>query len=168
MNVSFIAYGLIATLSFSIAATRRISRAVKVILLIALLGIAAIATYIANTPLTLDDEKAWYATTPGREALLFLTMLSGMAARYLSRAIEERRVNLSAAATAGARRAPLYFDLWEFIYPMLFSVVSYGALLNQIQNDRLTVSVIFPRIALNIRYFTSPQIADRALLRERA
>jgi hypothetical protein len=139
----FVAYGLVGTLLLLILATRRISPALKLIAVFILVGVTLIGTYIAQPPVTLDGNEKWYSSTPYREALLFLLMLCGMAARYLSRTIEDRRIKVIAAAKTGDhKRVGLDFDLWEFVYPMLVSVISFGALLNQLESDRLTLASV--------------------------
>jgi hypothetical protein len=83
-------------------------------------------------------ETAWYQTSPYREIILFVFMVFGMLARVLSAAIEERRSQVRQGNVAPALR----LDIWESAYPLLFSVMTFGALLTQVGKNKLTVAVI--------------------------
>ncbi|MCX5733140.1 MAG: hypothetical protein NTW68_02265 [candidate division NC10 bacterium] len=82
-------------------------------------------TYLGN--------KQWFDTSPYRELLLFALMLFGMAARVLSLAIEQQRAGKKGSGKLEVSR-------WDFVYPMLFAVPTFGALLSQIGYDSLTLS----------------------------
>jgi hypothetical protein len=85
-----------------------------------------------NAP-TLGPGAHWVDESPFRELLLFALMLSGMAARVLSLAIERR------GAAKDNKLPPVTVDRWEFVYPMLFAVPTFGALLSQVQAETLTL-----------------------------
>jgi hypothetical protein len=143
MSTAFIAYGLLVSLLVGIIGTARLSWPVKLAIAVAVLIGASIGTFLFfwDTIVTLGGPRLWYESTPYRELLLFLAMVLGMAARYLTRAIEERRRKIQEAATkAQTERVPLELDLWEFIYPMLVSVITFGALLHQLDSERLTLA----------------------------
>jgi hypothetical protein len=69
-------------------------------------------------------------------------MLLGMMTRYLVSLIEERREKLVELTKSGQQnpKVNLRFDVWEFSYPLLFSVMTFGGLLSQIKDDTLTVA----------------------------
>ena len=83
---------------------------------------------VAQAKLTLRLVR--YDVSPYREFVQFALMLSGMAARVLSTAIERRSVN-------GNKLGPIAVDRWEFVYPMLFAVPTFGALLIQDKSGTL-------------------------------
>jgi hypothetical protein len=98
----------------------------------ALVVTAAIAIVTAPTaPPTLGPEASWWNNSPYRELILFALMLVGMVARVLSVAIESRKTN---------KEAGLSVDRWVFVYPMLFAVPTFGALLSQIQTEVLALT----------------------------
>lgn len=143
MSITFIAYGLLATLFIGVLGTPRLSLKARIIIALALLICTSIGTFLffGETIVTLAGPTPWYGATPYRELLLFLTMVLGMVARYFTLAIEARRTKIrNAGMTASGKRVPLEFDLWEFLYPMLVSVITFGALLPQLENDRLTLA----------------------------
>lgn len=98
--------------------------------LILAIAVAAVVFHFAR-PITLGREH-WYNISPVRELILFVLMLSGMAARVVSLAIER-------AQTGGMTGTP-QMNKWDFIYPMLFAVPTFGALLSQISAESLTIA----------------------------
>ncbi len=81
----------------------------------------------------------WPVLTPYREAILFVVMLTGMMARMLSLAIEKRRAALDAAPNASVS---LHIDRWEFVYPTLVAVPTFGAVLGQFPSGGLDVPIL--------------------------
>jgi hypothetical protein len=77
-------------------------------------------------------SQHWYDTSPTRELLLFALMLAGMASRVLSLAIEQHKLGSAPAAN-------LQINRWDFIYPMLFAVPTFGALLSQLNAEVLSL-----------------------------
>jgi len=69
-----------------------------------------------------------------REVILFALVLGGMCARVLGLAIERR----DARATGGPDNE-LQIDKWHFVYPMLFAIPTFGALLSQLKEESLSV-----------------------------
>ena len=69
-------------------------------------------------------------------------MLLGMAARYFSYLIEQRRDEIQRlrAQNADSRGVKIRFDIWEFSYPLFFSVVTFGSLLTQVGDNGFTVA----------------------------
>jgi hypothetical protein len=105
------------------------------------IGAALIATLIITfailtdaTP-TLGSEAAWFNRSPFRELILFVEMVFGMVARVLSVAIEHRN------NVEFERRGSVKVDRWDFIYPMLFAVPTFGALLSQAGTEKLDVII---------------------------
>jgi len=97
---------------------------------------AVVAAVFAWTgePLTLGN-KQWFERSPIRELNLFIVMLLGMAARVVSVAIERRK------NPDGAAQAPVK-TRWEFVYPMLFAIPTFGALLGQVSGDSVSMGNI--------------------------
>lgn len=83
----------------------------------------------------------WVQKSPWREIAFFLAMASGTAARYLTKAIEDRR-KVQANSSVRRRKVPLHLDAWEFAYPYFFSVLTFGALLGQIQGKGVDLATI--------------------------
>ena len=106
---------------------------------LALVAGVALTLYVARTPVLLSDS-AWYDRSPFKEMSLFLTMILGMACRYVTSAIEERRERIKKLREAGKlfRKPRLEFDAWEFSYPLFVSVVTFGFLLKQVGSDQLS------------------------------
>ena len=104
--------------------------------------IALLAGLLITNVVTLgaDQPAQWYERTPAREVLFLVFMLLGIAARSLSKAIEERRAQITRLRESGGPLAKpkLEMDVWEFAYPMLFAVITYGALLGQIGASAVT------------------------------
>jgi len=100
----------------------------------------ALVIYPQAGPVTLGTEHRWYQTSPLVEGWFFLLMLAGMGARYVTKAIEVRREKIAELSKQDAPfdKPGLEFDVWEFSYPLLVSVVTYGALLTQLKDHTLT------------------------------
>jgi len=75
--------------------------------------VLGIVLYLQIGPATLGAEE-WYQTSPYLETGFFLLMLIGMAARYVTKAIEVRRERISELKKAGGpfTKPPLEFDIW--------------------------------------------------------
>jgi hypothetical protein len=144
MWLSFGIVGLTACALAALFATLRWGGSTpRWILTVTLLIAAALllAFTLVRPGMTLDEPPAWYDRSPQREIILFVLMLAGMAARFVTRAIEERRARIKEAASAGKRgRVAIHFDGWELVYPMMVSVVTFGVLLAQIGSEHLTVA----------------------------
>jgi hypothetical protein len=82
-------------------------------------------------PALLGAEDRWFNTSPFRELILFSLMLVGMIARVLSVAIENRGRNNNKGVVV---------DRWDFVYPMLFAVPTFGALLSQTHSETLALT----------------------------
>jgi hypothetical protein len=84
----------------------------------------------------------WYDQRPYNEIILFVMMLFGMAARYITKSIEQRRKEIVKLKKSGRKfdKPGLEFDMWEFSYPLFISVITFGTLLPQIDNTRLTLT----------------------------
>jgi hypothetical protein len=115
------------------------------------IGAALIATSILmfaisiDAPLTLGSGGAWFNRSPFRELILFMAMVFGMVARVLSVAIEHRN------NVEFERRGPVKVDRWDFIYPMLFAVPTFGALLSQAGTEK--IDVIIGTLAFQTGFF---------------
>jgi len=108
--------------------------------IVASLVVVLLERVAAPTTLGPSTILIYLSQSPIREFLLFAIMLLGMMARMLSLAIEERRTHLK-RSEAGAN-PKIRIDRWEFVYPMLFAVPTFGALLGQLQTDALSVPAV--------------------------
>jgi hypothetical protein len=68
------------------------------------------------------DNESWKA-----EVVLFFTLLIGMSAKYFWDLIEERQKQNS-KLPAGSRKVALAFDFWDFVKPLLVSVIVFEAI----------------------------------------
>jgi hypothetical protein len=128
--ISFLAVGIIGTLSLVLVSYRKWPWWVAVLVAFALTGIV---TLLLGSPGPVHlGSQTWYDTSPNRELLLFALMLLGMVARVISLAIEQHK--LSSAPVAN-----LQINRWDFIYPMLFAVPTFGALLSQLNAEVLSL-----------------------------
>jgi len=112
--------------------------------LLAIVVVAASVVIIASismSALTLLGAESWYDRQPWEDVVLFVMMILGMAARYVTKEIEDRRRRIDELRRAGDPSKPgLQFDSWEFAYPLFFSVVTFGALLGQLQNSAISLA----------------------------
>jgi hypothetical protein len=137
----FIVLGVYVSLAVWILQRQRIGRNLKIILGGAFTVVFAILVLFLQQEHFLGDV-AWYDRAPYRQGLLLFLMLLGMMTRYLASLIEERREKLVELTKSGQQnpKVNLRFDVWEFSYPLLFSVMTFGGLLSQIKDDTLTVA----------------------------
>ena len=135
--------GLTALAAVWIAQRHKWRATIRTIFIIVLLTLTiCIMIFVGQSVVTtLGPEAPWYARSPGRELVLFGAMLIGMTCRFLTKAIEERRAKLMDKHASGksVRNLKLAIDRWELIYPLLFSVVTFGALLPQVKNAGITL-----------------------------
>jgi hypothetical protein len=136
----FVVYGVLLTAaSFVIQRTLRSAKQRKyrnVVLwglgLIGIAGISGVFAFINAPPGTLGKGVS-FQELPIAEGLLFVTMLFGMVASYLTKQIEQRRNRIEEKRKrADTSSTPLEFDIWEFTYPMLVSVITFGIILQSI------------------------------------
>jgi hypothetical protein len=91
---------------------------------VAFVGIAAIVTAILVAPQAQflgPDESSWRV-----DVVLFAMLLLGMSAKYVWDLIEERQKQ-NARLPPGAARIGLAFDFWDFVKPLLVSVIVFDA-----------------------------------------
>ena len=143
--LQFVIYGIL--LSGALLLLRRIYYARKtktdhailfpVVGFILICSILLIYVFMNAPPLSLG-RKAWYKESPAAEILLFSSMLMGMIASYLTKQIERRRALIDEKGRAGDKSPTrLEFDIWEFTYPMLVSVITFGAVLQSLGTKEL-------------------------------
>jgi hypothetical protein len=104
---------------------------------------ATITAFVTRSPITLGaGSGAWYSATPIPEIYYFVVMMVGMAGRYVTRAIEERREKIVRLEKTGEpfQKPNLEFDRWEFAYPFFLSIVTYGALLSQLPDSTFSLT----------------------------
>lgn len=121
----------------------KLGRWIRGVLGIVLLALGAAWIYISQGPITLGEAN-WYDRSPWQELIVLVLMLAGMVARYLTQAIEARRQRIEELAKTGKRftKPKLEFDVWEFSYPFLVSIITYGALIAQMNDARMSVAVV--------------------------
>jgi hypothetical protein len=90
-------------------------------------------------------NDTWYNQSPFMEIIFFAFMLTGMAVRYVTNSIEERRKKMIEFKKKTKKddkiiRPKLEFDMWEFSYPFFFSIITFGLLLKQIDVEQVTIS----------------------------
>jgi uncharacterized membrane protein YbhN (UPF0104 family) len=139
---SFVVYGGLLSLMLWISQRHKWKLWIRSLLTAIVLLTLAFLGYALTPPITLSKEEAWYARSPWLETSLFAFMLAGMASRYLTKAVEERRDKIIALKKQGSRfkKPKIEFDIWEFSYPLFVSGVTYGALLTQIKSRTLSLA----------------------------
>jgi hypothetical protein len=135
--ISFLVVGLLLTGLLAILTKRRISQLIRVATIV-VIAIVVYGLTVIEGPVHLGEQLPWYQASPYREIILFVFMIFGMMARVLSAAIEERRNRMR----DGTQAPGLNLDFWESTYPLLFSVITFGALLTQVGDNNLGVTVI--------------------------
>jgi hypothetical protein len=128
----FITIGIVGTVALAAVSFAKWRWWVRALIALAATALVMSMMAFPNSP-SLGPGAHWWNESPLRELLLFALMLSGMAARVLSLAIERR------GAAKDGKLPPVTVDRWEFVYPMLFAVPTFGALLSQAQAETLTL-----------------------------
>ncbi|MCI0559151.1 MAG: hypothetical protein MN733_11695 [Nitrososphaera sp.] len=132
--------GLGVVSAFGLRGSRGRYRLIAILLI--LLGIfSAIVLFaiLTDEATTLGNRQGLNIESPYREFLLFLLMLAGMAARYFTHAIEDRRARIAELRSVGDETpVKLRFDIWEFVYPIFVSIITFGALLPQVDGEKLS------------------------------
>jgi len=139
--MAIVILGVVLAVFIWIIQTRRLGWMAKtVILVVAGLGIAVYL--LVARPESFLGNTAWYDRTPYKEVCFLLLMLLGMVVRYFAYAIEQRRDRIAQMKKEGQANPQLglQFDPWEFSYPLLFSVVTFGGLLGQVKDGGFTVA----------------------------
>jgi hypothetical protein len=139
--MAIVILGVVVAVCIWIIQTRRFGWVAKTVtLVVAGLGIAVFL--LVARPESFLGSAAWYERTPYKEICFLLLMLLGMVVRYFAYAIEQRRDRLAQMRKEGQANPQLglQFDAWEFSYPLLFSVVTFGGLLGQVKDGGFTVA----------------------------
>lgn len=100
--------------------------------LVSMLTVAVVAWVFVPSLPSLGAAR-WFDRSPTREVILFVLMLLGMVARVVSLAIEHARARKQARPT---------MSRWDFVYPMLFAVPTYGALMAQVTTESLSLAQV--------------------------
>jgi hypothetical protein len=127
--VWFILVGIVGTASLAALSFSRWRWWWRVALAL-LITVVVAGGLIFTGPSYLGKEQ-WFDKSPFREFFLFAMMVLGMAARVLSLAIEEYKTKKDPAKG-------LEMSRWDFVYPLLFAVPTFGALLSQIGSETIT------------------------------
>jgi len=127
------AVGILSLVVFSFTNLRWWSRSICALVLTAVIvGLLSLAAFRGRVFLGNDS---WFEQSPIREMILFAFLLFGMMTRVLSLAIEERK-------GAGEQSSNLKLSRWDFVYPMLFAVPTFGGLLSQVGVQALSLTNI--------------------------
>jgi len=97
-----------------------------------------------NIENTFLSEEEWYNQNIVREVILFVVMLMGMSARYITKLIEQRQEKIQSLKKKKEvfDKPKLEFDIWEFSYPMFISVITFGLLLKHLESNSITTTNI--------------------------
>jgi hypothetical protein len=141
--IQLILSGIFLSASIWVAQRQTLKRWLRIVLALPLLTLSVLSLWLGNEQATtLGPSEHWYDGGAVCELMFFLLMLVGMAARYVTKAIEVRRAKISELEKAGKDfvKPGLEFDAWEFSYPLFLSVVTYGALVSQMKDQSLTLA----------------------------
>ncbi|MBN2286673.1 MAG: hypothetical protein JXI43_09520 [Tissierellales bacterium] len=146
MWLSIIIYGSVFSLAIWVIQRSKWRLIFRIPMLAGTLIILSLAIYYdIVTGLSFLGNTSWYNTPPYVQILFFILMLLGMGVRYMTKAIEERRVKISALRKKHGdkkfEKPELEFDVWEFSYPFFFSVITFGLLLKQMDAKTLTLTI---------------------------
>ena len=104
--------------------------------------VAAALVYQFTARLSLGAE-AWYDEGPWRIVFLYGVMLLGMLTSVLVSAIAERKSRLTKAKSEAERSAVLvHLDVYDLLYPFLFSFLTFGALYNLVEGRLLSMATL--------------------------
>lgn len=139
----FVALGVFISIAVWILQRKGLSRKLRIFLGVLFVALFACLLYFFEQAHFLGDVP-WYDRSPYREITLLFLMLVGMMTRYLASLIEERRGQLAELKKCGQQdpKVGLKFDVWEFSYPLLFSVMTFGGLLSQIKGETLSLATV--------------------------
>jgi hypothetical protein len=139
--MAIVVLGVFVSVCIWIVQTRKLGSKTKTITLIVSCSAFAGFVLLVESQAFLGNT-VWYNRSPYKEICFLLLMLLGMVVRYFAYAIEQRRGQVAQLRKAGELhpKLGLQFDAWEFSYPLLFSVVTFGGLLGQVKDGDLTVA----------------------------
>lgn len=145
MWVSFIIDGILLACGIWIVQRRKWHWALRSLIVFMLLLLLALAFYFEFGETYLGNDS-WYNQTPWIHIIFFLLMSAGMAVRYITKAIEDRRETIKRLKhKVGEKKSDkpgLVLDRWELAYPFLFSVITFGSLWSQLDSKTITIANI--------------------------
>ena len=108
------------------------------------ISILFVLTAYMFRPVRFLNDMPWYDTSHYREIIFFLVMLTGMVSSTLSRAIKDRRQEIARLKKSGSQfETPgLVIDRWDLLHPFLFSLVTFGGLLSQIEDQLFSLASV--------------------------
>jgi hypothetical protein len=145
MWLSIIIIGTLVSIFIWVLQRRKWSWKLRLFMCVGLIVCLVISLYIFSAPVVSPLGKdSWYNRSPYLEIIFFICMAAGMAFRYITHAIEERRKKIIKLKKESrkVKKPELEFDIWEFSYPFFFSVVTFGLLLKQVEVEEITISNI--------------------------
>lgn len=140
--VDFAVSGTLLTILIWFMERRAWKMWVRILCSFVALSTLAVFVYFQTGPPTLGERDKWFETSPYIEIVFFILMIAGMVARYITKAIEIRREKIADLMKRGGNfdKPRLEIDVWEFSYPLFFSVVTYGALLSQLKDSSFSLA----------------------------
>ena len=115
--------------------------------------------------ISMGSDDHWWDLHVVKEVVLFIIMLLGMAVGNFARAIEHRRPRLGAWIKRGRKGdAPkLELDTYEFLYPFLFSFLTFSGIAEVTKDKTLTFSLL--TIAFQNGFFWDAIVSNAKNLR---
>jgi len=143
MWLIFIVIGGILSLLLWVFQRKKLSYLIKFATILVLISILGIFIFLNTEGVFLGDVK-WYDKNIVREFILFIMMLMGMSARYITILIEQRQEKIKSLRKKKKdfEKPKIEFDVWEFSYPMFISVITFGVLLKQLESNSITITNI--------------------------
>jgi hypothetical protein len=120
---TFFILGSIASFIVWFFQRKKMVRAIKIVIILLIFSLSTILIFYTE-PLYLSASKIWYNRSPWFDFLLFSFMILGMIAQYFVSIIEKKREN---------KENKINFDIWEFSYPMFFSVFTFSYLIGVLE-----------------------------------
>src|SRR6267378_8489733 len=109
-----------------------------IIVLLAAAGVSAL--FFSDEVLTRSAQNDWWARSPWKESILFISMLLGMSSKYLWDLIEVKKKK-NAALKPEEPRFPLEFDFWDFVQPFLVAAIVFSGVLALVKEMNLTAAL---------------------------
>lgn len=131
--IRLLALGLPAGLALIVLTSRKLPRAARILMSTVGMVFSAAVAFLLSDPMLLSDDGL-LGRTPWKELLLLGALLSGMTARSIDEAIEDRNRKIKKLREKGRlRKKPkLELDTWNMLRPFLVALPTFGLLLEQV------------------------------------
>jgi hypothetical protein len=134
--------------------------------------IAGIASAIVSMlprlfgPQSLGPTETILEHVQWRLVVAFVSMLSGMAASYLNKLINERRAKIEKLRRKGDLSKPgLDFDLWDFLQPFVVSLITFGAIAARGNGSDVVTNIL---LGFQTGFFWQTVLSHQSHLRQNA